>query len=1058
MSYGEHEKQTIKTDFQFQTASAEEQTQSFEHTVLNPMDLQQEIETARLSEQVFQDVRTEIQGHDVQIRQAPEQVNAPQPAPRELSYKERRAQAKQREKNLKRGKTLTPHADELTANLVDRQQAMNEDIRRFSGFDAARNDVFEQVKDTLRTMQNVKVTADMFTDENYVDHYANLQDLLQKSSYMNRIAADRAMMAQLRENEFSLYGTVLRWQRLHPLLEQMIRTTNHAHGLNENGEVLRDDELSLTQTVTLENGDETEVVIPNIITHTRANFSTVLSNFRTAVEEQENAHQETLLQAFQSEYEEELNRQKINKLMGRTEDQEEREWIQSPSLTYGSENSYGKIQELRDLIGQSSEVYLANKDIVDKMFSDIIRRYEVLGELAIQSNTWEEIKSRYQNYENNPRGGDGDRLCRHAAARINQMMTDKTNVENNLTSISSALTRFLEGTRPNALEIAVLETYGCRVIENSLNHLAGCRAKRTAWQKGALQSVMEKGLFTTEHPESTYVTRPVTLFRQGDDAYNAELLNILSTYEKENQRKPLERTEEMSDTQYAELFKEDYAQRKAYYDTIRRIVEPEVNRILAWDMERYLQMDDQQLMEAQAELDDLFGANMFTSDLMKLGHPKLRSYSMKNDILGDRLDEFSHKLSVLRALTDKSRGLLLKALIDLGQPIEEHIAGSERGRAYGALVATLNNPLEAQKQFADQQIDLGNRLLNTNLTRWNAWRDVNSEAFQTACMTKYKNVGALRNIADRDTPLDEVAERYSRHFLRILPDATQVERDVVKRLANEQYRIACWDKLDARIYARERGLDPDTLDARQLNTTMGEPLFRVFSSYAATPGGMTQTPEEFQQMLQELSAGAELERGVSSERDIFEARETNMRGALRFKESLRLSYDYLSRKYGFGLETVSALDIYDHHEEILRDFGNVQVDMSFINRIPGIVDMENEEDKALFNKINYFAVFSKSVQDMLLLIGDGNSAEHTMTLIRNSATGPTAGPNRAVLMEMGAAAGMASAVTWGNAVKVGERRELPPEDAEAKELRWQEFQHREELYRQEKLHQEEQRQ
>lgn len=192
-------------------------------------------------------------------------------------------------------------------------------------------------------------------------------------------------------------------------------------------------------------------------------------------------------------------------------------------------------------------------------------------------------------------------------------------------------------------------------------------------------------------------------------------------------------------------------------------------------------------------------------------------------------------------------------------------------------------------------------------------------------------------------------------------------------------------------------------------------------------------------MVRDLSAGVDLVQDVSSEREIFEAREQNMRGCLQFKENLRLSYDYMSRKYGFGLEKLSALEIYDHYEEILRDFSNLQVDYNFINNIPGIIDMENEEDKLLYNQIGYMSVVGAFVRNAMLSVSTERSEAERLELLRAGAVEGEAAPDRKALLRMGAASNMAETVTWGDTIRVGQRRALPEEDPQAKEARWQRF-------------------
>ena len=282
-------------------------------------------------------------------------------------------------------------------------------------------------------------------------------------------------------------------------------------------------------------------------------------------------------------------------------------------------------------------------------------------------------------------------------------------------------------------------------------------------------------------------------------------------------------------------------------------------------------------------------------------------------------------------------------------------------------------------------------------------------------------------------------------------EGTQEEKDIKLRIYDEPYRVACWDQEDYREWLEERNIDWEELSKQGKNHTMGEPIFRTFSAYLETPGALTQSPEDFRQMLRELSAGARLWRGVSSDEEIFEAREENLRGARRFKESLRVSYDYLGRKYGYGLENLTLMEIYEHWEELLRDFSNTQVDGNFINKVP-VTDLNNEDDRRLYHQINYMQQASYSVISLLQAMKNNsiNEAKYRMTIeelqafVRKGGNGSYAAPHKAALKEMGEASGMAATVAWGNAVQIGPRRELPEEDPQDRELRKQQFFQKEE--------------
>ena len=185
----ELEKQKIKTQFQFNDVFLGEQTHEFEHTVLEPQNLQREIETVRQRENVIQGLRAAIYSQALPAQQAQQVVRPAERQPmepetvQEKSWKERRSERKEKERKLKRSKKLTQYGDELTADLVEKQQAVNENARAFRDFGYDRDDISEDLVDVLRSMENVRVTADMFTDETYVSNYEFLRETVEKLDF-----------------------------------------------------------------------------------------------------------------------------------------------------------------------------------------------------------------------------------------------------------------------------------------------------------------------------------------------------------------------------------------------------------------------------------------------------------------------------------------------------------------------------------------------------------------------------------------------------------------------------------------------------------------------------------------------------------------------------------------------------------------------------------------------------------------------------------------------------------------------------------------------------------
>lgn len=1028
----ETEQQKIKTRFEFrEELNAEPQAREFEHTILDPQQLREEVKAAQDSKESIRQIQAQFSGQTLPVQQvagsvekAKEQVEEPKQAPQESSWKERRAQKKQTEKERERGLKLTKYGDTLTARLVEQGQQY------------ATIQPSEDLTELLRSMQSVTVSAEMFTDENFVEHYALLRDALDRAYYIALAAQNEQTMEEIRAQDLGLYATMLRWQQTEPMLRKMFRCASNAHGLDEYGQVLEEGDL-----VRAEEQDGVEVLDLNVVEHARSGFGEALDEFRDAMAEQERSREKELSGALESSYEEELKHLKLGTLL--SSDENERQWVESPSVLHGSTESMREIQRIKTLIEENGERYLAHKDMLDQMYSDIIRRYEVLGELKVQTLAWNELQDRYAGYRDDRRS-DGYRLWKAASDRLEALVRDSEDVADNLTAIHSAMTDFLRGETSGAKELAVLTRYG----HDTAREMLCARTRREEWQNAEFNALIERGEFQIRNNDNI-MERAATLLRRGDDEYN---LNVLQTLQHFNVQMDLGarlKAEDVKPEHFGYVQHEDVELYRAYYEGLRRIVLPYIERIMAWDMERCLNMSDSELMAEQIELDELSGASALLMDLTEIHHPDRNRLSMKDDIVGDRFDEFNLRVATLQGLNDKSRGLALKMALEHGAreiPNEEYLTQAERELALPEIRRELGQNAteeEVMRAFAREQIEAGERKMQVERRRWEERRKIGSEAFKKACegifMRKPSNVSMIR----REYPLSEAAWLYERNKSDAQPGATEEEINVIRVLSLQHYRIACWDEIDVRLYEREHGNPPSLFRKASVGLTLTEPIARTFNAYIATVGAQTQTPEQFHQMVRDLSAGMDLVQDESPEREIFEARERNRRGCLQFKESQRLTYDYLSRKYGFALETISALELYDHWEEIVRDFGHLQTDSNFIENIPYVIDMTNEEDRRLYNQINYMASLGVSVMASLQDAVAGVSEEERIATILERIQGNEySRPARIALKRMGAASNMADHVTWGNEIRVGERREIPEENPQVVEERWQRFQGR----------------
>lgn len=1038
----QQEEQQMRTQFQFRNAE-EQQNREFEHRMLDSQQFQREMENARTREEGIQAIRAQLMGETLPVQQvrqtlrpAQRQGDEPKAAPQEAGWKERRAKKKQQERALKQGRKLTEYADALTAELVE-QQKVNAKTRRFVDHKCGGELMTKELLNVLESLDGVRLSADQFTDENFVSQYDTLRDLMEKSAFISRAANDVGLMEQIRGMSSSLYASALYWQKTAPALREMFRLANNAHALDENGQVLKD------VTSIVEDEDGVEQVVTNVVSHAKYSFNMKLTDFRKNQSRRDQEYQQQLAQELQQEYEQTLGRKKRTAAGGPPE--AEQAWMTSPSLKYGDPTSYYELQELKRMIEENRAVYEGDQKIVDRMYSETIRRYELLGELSVRRQAWEEIRGKYVARRAAP-GTDTARYIESAERELERIERDREAVEKMMISVRDALGRLVTNDTISTLEAAVLMSYGYKTEDNLLEQ-ATARARRTRWQKDILdQLAAEEGLTATEMADP-YVAEAASLFRRNDREYNRMILTRMRRFSEENARQwPVRQ-----DVPEGESFKEKKwqfaAARKPYYDELCQMVEPIVNRVMEWDAERYLNMSDEELVAEQENLDELYGSTMCIVDVMKMTHPNSGKFTMMDDVLGDRQREFSHRANALRWMTEKSRGLAMQALAQLGIPGEACLTEKERQDKIPLLSKKLGleeNSPEMFKAIAEQQIALGGRFLKAEKQKWAAERDANSKEFRQVCADLPLKHNSSEKVFERDSQLTEVERRYERILENPPPDTTEEELAIVERTMSERYHCCGWEMADARVWALERGRDLNTLRDDQLSENIQESLFRGFGNFNDSAGAKSLTAEEFQQMLRELSAGADLSWENATPRQIFEAQDQNRRGCLRHKETLRVTYDYLARKYGFGLEKVPVMELTDHWEEILRDLGRLQTDSHFIEFIPDILDMDDPEDARLYHQICYMNIMGKTVQDIPALVGwdkfsQSDIAGHIQRALNDEINTV---PHLKALLAMEDHGDMTDVVKWGDEVQAKERRPLPDETPEAVEQRWQRFQQR----------------
>ena len=404
----------------------------------------------------------------------------------------------------------------------------------------------------------------------------------------------------------------------------------------------------------------------------------------------------------------------------------------------------------------------------------------------------------------------------------------------------------------------------------------------------------------------------------------------------------------------------------ALYQRARDMLAPRVQRVLDCDVEHFAQMDDEALLTCAPELNGLFMDNMFVADLMKLQHP-YQSWNnrvpitLKDDLVGQRGVEYSYKLSLLRGLADRAKGLALQRQSQAGPLLaEDYLAAGERNALAGKTV----------EQFAAERLELGTRQIKAAKAKYKALTTPGTQEFKA-------------RIADLVTKGAQQLTVYDMKFQTVEQElwqrGTPELEQVISRVKDRRY----FSLAHSREELQNRGLPQD----------IGEPIFRSFSPTATMEAtSRLMSGEDFRQMVLDLGAGGDLTYETATKEQREAAVAQNARGLAAYKRIVRAQFDMLERKYGDKLERVSIQELCEHFGDLARDFCNVQVILNMATKHPDFLNPDDPEDQLLLQQVNYYSILGNAALSGVPFIMGGvaqTDAELAQTIARSLSTEPS---------------------------------------------------------------------
>ena len=478
--------------------------------------------------------------------------------------------------------------------------------------------------------------------------------------------------------------------------------------------------------------------------------------------------------------------------------------------------------------------------------------------------------------------------------------------------------------RRQAEEIAIAARHVTRVRDCAQDY-----ARRMADNTRALERVkadLRLGL-RPEERTSPFLTQAVTLMKPGEE-HLEENLEMVRTC--------------------LELGRVGHAARPtpALYQRARDMLAPRVHRVLDCDVEHFAQMDDRALLASAPQLNELCMDHMFVSDLMKLQHPYQRwsnatPMTLRDDLVGQRMVEYDYKVTLLRGLADRARGLALQQQGQMGPlPEENYLTAGERHALAGKTV----------EQFIAERLELGTREIEAAKARYKDLRTPGTRAFQEWA-TDLLMKGAMQTAV------------YNLNF----------------QIMEQEFWGRRTPELD-RVMSRVRDLhyfslaySPQELQEMGIPKDIGEPIFRSFASTASMEAVVRlMSPEEFRQMVLDLGAGGNLTYETATREQREAAVAQNARGLAAYKRVVRAQFDMMERRYGDRLEHITVRELCDYYSSLALDFSNIQVLLNMATKYPGFINPDDPEDQLLLQQINYYVIIGGTALAGLISVLGGD--------------------------------------------------------------------------------------
>ena len=649
---------------------------------------------------------------------------------------------------------------------------------------------------------------------------------------------------------------------------------------------------------------------------------------------------------------------------------------------------------------QYAENVAKHKELLDWVMQDYMHVTQVLDGLELDIKAWMEMGDDLHVSVGNRAITQEDfellteeRLIQNETTKANNRAVTFRKTHNQLSNI---LESFIFGQQKIGVEeLIALKAYGYEPEESKAEFKQQEEAavlykteyeERQALYAAALSRRYGKDVDMPKKIKDFSTNRAFMLMKKNDDAHNDAVLEMFESLilvsELESKQKLKQNAgSDLSVTEKMLLEKNRIAAPKM----VESLVVPKLQAILDFNVSDFQNLTPAELMKLQPKL-LVTMAGMAMSDITgraqsdipgltvkekMLGKPPISLKSTNPQEYGFRMEKYNamdqalrSKLTILEGVLRQARAVSLLSrggALDSDDPVQ-FLTKEEAHKIVGKDTHKDQSVRERVIRYAGEQLDIGRRYQAGNEQALLTSEAVRNWFANDMMRPDQYRIGRTTAVHGGDQLYDSAKKKIEERAAMLKGMGSNPTNEAIARELYEEARLAGDEQTMLEMSLLVKCQVGGYTIAGNREQLLTEPLFRNFGPMEALLGIRDMKPEEFRQMLSDISAGAFLEKGASI-RDFREARKRNIAGFRTYFSHASVHYEAFVDKVGLEIPDISY--VVTHFDELSAMLKNVQEDSNMVMRDKQhIFRDDNPADVRLKHLILYASSYASLIRDV----------------------------------------------------------------------------------------------